>query len=71
MDRPIDEIAAELAGHGPHAHAAALRAIRDLEHRRDLDHAERWRAACHILDAVDLVEQLYVRGALGEYELGG
>lgn len=70
MHRPIDEIAAELAGHGPHVHAAALRAIRDLEHRHDLDHAERWRATCRILDAVDLVEQLRMRAALGEYEPG-
>lgn len=69
MDRPIDEIAAELAGHGPNAYAAAVGLISALRYTQPrLDDAGRWQETLRILAAMDLVSELRVRGALGEYD---
>ena len=71
MPKPIDEIAAELAGHGANAHAAALTTIEFLRYRRDLDDAGRWQETLRVLAAMDLIRELRTRGALGEYDPPG
>lgn len=69
MDREsrIDEIAADLAGHGPAADARALLLIDELVHDTDLDDTERWAQTRRILGAWMLLRQVPGREALGDW----
>lgn len=67
MQRPIEDIAAELGGHGPAADTHALLLIDQLVHATDLDDAERWTQTRLILGAWTLLRGVPTRDVLGEF----